>query len=86
MRRIGAELAGEEVRPAMGRADDTFLPHVTLLVPAYKEEVTICESVTSLLRLRYPSFEIVICNDGSKDKTVGDAAAPLPLRAHGARL
>jgi len=72
MRGIAAELAGEHVRPAMGRVTDRFLPHVTLLVPAYNEEVTICESIRSLLRLRYPYFEIVICNDGSKDKTVGE--------------
>ncbi len=70
LRAVRRSLAGEDVRPAMGRVQDTFLPQVTLLVPAYNEEVTICESINSLLRLRYPSFEIVICNDGSKDKTV----------------
>jgi cellulose synthase/poly-beta-1,6-N-acetylglucosamine synthase-like glycosyltransferase len=47
-----------------------FLPVVSLLVPAYNEEVTIVESLKSQLRLRYPSYEIVICNDGSKDRTV----------------
>jgi|CZKU01.1.fsa_nt_gi cellulose synthase/poly-beta-1,6-N-acetylglucosamine synthase-like glycosyltransferase len=68
--RIRDELAGEHVRPALDRQQDRFLPLVTLLVPAYNEEVTICDSIRSLLRLRYPAFEIVICNDGSKDKTV----------------
>ena len=70
LRSIKRDLANEDVRPAMGRLRDRFLPSVSLLVPAYNEEVTICESINSLLKLQYPSFEIVICNDGSKDKTV----------------
>ncbi len=69
-RRIRRELLAEIVKPALSSEKDVFLPIVSLLVPAYNEEVTIIESLQSQLRLRYPAYEIVICNDGSKDRTV----------------
>jgi len=69
-RRIQRELLAELVRPAALSEREAFLPIVSLLVPAYDEEVTIVESLGSQLRLRYPAYEIVICNDGSKDRTV----------------
>ncbi|HIY54348.1 MAG TPA: glycosyltransferase family 2 protein [Candidatus Agathobaculum merdavium] len=42
---------------------------VSILVPAYNEEVTIEESIRSLLALEYKLYEIVVVDDGSKDHT-----------------
>lgn len=45
-------------------------PPISLLVPAYNEEATIAGAVRSMLQLEYPSFEIVVVNDGSRDRTL----------------
>ena len=50
-------------------------PGISLIVPAYNEEATICESVRALLLLNYPAFEVVVVNDGAKDKTMQVLAA-----------
>ena len=42
---------------------------ISIVVPACNEEVTIVQTVRSLLRLEYHTYEIVIVNDGSKDNT-----------------
>lgn len=47
-----------------------YEPAVSVLVPAYNEEATIAASVRSLLQLHYSEFEIIVVNDGSKDKTI----------------
>ena len=46
------------------------LPTISILAPAYNEEANVVENVRSLLTLNYPSYEIVIINDGSKDETL----------------
>jgi cellulose synthase/poly-beta-1,6-N-acetylglucosamine synthase-like glycosyltransferase len=47
-----------------------LLPGVSILTPAYNEELTICDSVRSMLRLRHPSHEVIVINDGSTDGTL----------------
>ncbi len=43
---------------------------ISVLVPAYNEQETIVDNIKSLLSLNYPSFEVVVINDGSKDETM----------------
>ncbi len=47
------------------------LPKVSIIVPAYNEEVSIVNCIGMLNSLNYPEFEIIIVNDGSKDDTAG---------------
>ena len=46
------------------------LPTVSVIAPAYNEELTILENIRSLMMLQYPNIEIIVVNDGSKDKTL----------------
>jgi cellulose synthase/poly-beta-1,6-N-acetylglucosamine synthase-like glycosyltransferase len=58
------------------------LPPVSIIVPAYNEEVTAIKTIASLLKIDYPSFEIIFIDDGSKDKTyemVNNAYGDNPL-------
>jgi cellulose synthase/poly-beta-1,6-N-acetylglucosamine synthase-like glycosyltransferase len=49
----------------------SFLNHgVSLIVPCFNEAKNIEESLKSFLAIDYPNFEVVIVNDGSKDKTL----------------
>ncbi len=45
-------------------------PAVSILAPAYNEAATCIESVNSLMKLNYPTAEVVFINDGSKDDTL----------------
>lgn len=46
------------------------LPSISIIAPAYCEELNIIESTNSLLNLRYPEYELVVVNDGSSDNTL----------------
>jgi cellulose synthase/poly-beta-1,6-N-acetylglucosamine synthase-like glycosyltransferase len=45
-------------------------PPVTVIVPAYNEEVSIALTVNNLLHLDYMRYEVVVVNDGSTDGTL----------------
>jgi len=47
-----------------------FFRKVSVIVPAYNEEVTIVNCINMLKAIDYPDFEIIIVNDGSGDNTL----------------
>lgn len=44
-------------------------PLVSIIVPAYNEEVNVVNTLNNLLKQDYPNFNIVFVDDGSKDHT-----------------
>ena len=58
---------------------DDALPLVTVLVPAYREEQGLAQTLEALHHLDYPRYEVVVVDDGSPDRTADVA------RAHVAR-
>jgi len=47
-----------------------ILPGISVVAPAFNEELSIRDSVRSTLNLRYPDHEVIIVNDGSRDRTL----------------
>ncbi|MBQ9176965.1 MAG: glycosyltransferase family 2 protein [Bacteroidaceae bacterium] len=45
-------------------------PAVSIIAPAYNEEVTIIDNVYSLMQIDYPNYEIIVVNDESTDRTM----------------
>ena len=49
--------------------DPSYHPRVSVIVPAYNEDVTIAITIKSLVEQTYDNMEIIIMDDGSKDRT-----------------
>ena len=70
--RYGQQTAslGKEIRPeAILESRRNGAPLVSIIVPAYNEEVNAVSSLENLLKTDYPNFEIIFVDDGSKDGT-----------------
>ena len=52
------------------RNHPTLEPPISVIVPAYNEELTITASVRSLLQMEYSEFDVIVVNDGSQDDTL----------------
>jgi len=51
------------------KPDGSDAPKVSIIVPAYNEEVNAVSSLGNLLKTDYPNFEIIFVDDGSRDST-----------------
>ena len=59
----------EDKKEKAERTEEAVLYPVSIIVPAYNEEITAIKTIESLLQIDYPEFEIIFIDDGSKDKT-----------------
>lgn len=50
--------------------DPPIYPEISVLVPAYNEEKVVARTIEGLLEADYPNKEIIVIDDGSKDKTL----------------
>jgi cellulose synthase/poly-beta-1,6-N-acetylglucosamine synthase-like glycosyltransferase len=69
-RSLGSHLRGRSYSAVEEAFNSPFTPGITVILPAFNEAAGIVESVNSLLSLRYPSYEVVVVNDGSTDDTL----------------
>lgn len=63
--------------------DDLYgLPLVSIIVPAYNEEVNAVSSIQNLLQCDYKNFEIIFIDDGSTDDTFKKVSAAFNDHSH----
>jgi cellulose synthase/poly-beta-1,6-N-acetylglucosamine synthase-like glycosyltransferase len=78
-RSLSSHLRGRTYSAVEEAFNSPFTPGITVILPAYNESAGIVESVYSLLALRYPSYEVVVVNDGSTDDTMERLTAAFDL-------
>jgi cellulose synthase/poly-beta-1,6-N-acetylglucosamine synthase-like glycosyltransferase/peptidoglycan/xylan/chitin deacetylase (PgdA/CDA1 family)/spore germination protein YaaH len=66
---IGALATLDRVRAGEPPASADFKPRVTVIVPAYNEEMVIEHTVRSVLASDYPNLRTIVVDDGSPDAT-----------------
>lgn len=52
-----------------GKLPEKYEPLVSVIIPAWNEEVGIIPTIKSAINNTYPNIEVVVVNDGSDDKT-----------------
>src|SRR5467141_1194412 len=60
--------------------DSPLAPPIAIIAPAHNEESSIRVAVRNLLELDYPELEVIVVNDGSKDRTLEELREEFRLR------
>lgn len=79
-RQVRRRVAGHFVEDLDLIDESDYTKPLTMVVPAFNEEITIVDSVTNLISCDYPRFEVVVVNDGSSDRTLGMLKQAFRLR------
>jgi poly-beta-1,6-N-acetyl-D-glucosamine synthase len=61
---------GHAERNVLGVREIRELPPVSVIIPAYNEGLVMERALTSLMRLDYPEYEVLVIDDGSTDDTL----------------
>ena len=48
----------------------SLAPRISIIAPAYNEEMTIVDNIKSLMSLEYNNYDVIVINDGSKDSSM----------------
>ena len=65
----------EAMQPPVDAPEGPWRPLVSVIIPAYNEERVIEESVRRILASNYHPMEVIVADDGSKDRTSAIVAA-----------
>lgn len=60
--------------------ENPMVPPITIIAPAHNEEASIRVAIRNLLEQDYPQLEIIVVNDGSKDRTFEELREEFRLR------
>ncbi|MEA4840602.1 MAG: glycosyltransferase [Bacteroidales bacterium] len=72
---ILAILQHRKFQKEQGSVPSDYKPKVSVIVPAYNEELTVTRTIENLLKSDYPLLDIVFVDDGSKDQTFANVKA-----------
>lgn len=69
----------DEVEDYESLLDSRYTIPVSIIAPAFNEEVMVVPAIKSLLSLTYPEYEVIVVDDGSTDGTLAALSAEFEL-------